>query len=135
MLSCILGRQNHAVDAPLAEAAGNDDAVQLRQRISPALLSVMRLGVDPLDSHLGAQCIARVAQRLGHGKIGVVQLDILAHKTDVSRACPRVFDALHHVLPFGQIRRRGVDPQLPADDGGEVGLFQHQAALHTGREA
>ena len=89
---------------------------------------VQRLGVDPLDVHIRAEREARVPQRLGHGEIGVVQLDIFADEANLDRALAR-FDARHHVRPFGQIGRGRVDSQLAADDGGEVRRLQHQRRL------
>ena len=39
-----------------------------------------------MDIYLGPQGIARVAQSLRHGEIGVVKLDVLAHQADGHRA-------------------------------------------------
>ena len=41
-----------------------------------------RLRIDPLNIHHGVQRVARMAQSLRHGEIGVVKLDVLAHEAD-----------------------------------------------------
>ena len=69
-----------------------------------------------------------MAQSLCHGQIGIVELHIFAHQTDGDGFAP-VVDSLHQCLPLLQLRLRGGDPQLPADDAGEILLFQHQGSL------
>ena len=90
VLPGVFRRQDHAVDAPVAEAAGDDDAVQRAAKLPPHVLFRNGLGVDPADVHLSVQSIARMAQRLCHGEIGVVQLDIFAHQTDGHTSVARV---------------------------------------------
>ena len=132
MLPGVFRRQDHAVDPPLTEAAGDDDAVQRAQnRLRIAFRN--GLGVDPADVHLSPQSIARMAQCLCHGEIGVMKLNVFAHQTD-GHTSVRMFDPLHHVFPLRQLRGRGVDAQLPADHRGKVGLLQHQRRfIQTGQ--
>ena len=66
-----------------------------------------------------------MAQSLGNGQVGIVELDIFAHQTD-GDGFASVVDPADQRIPFIQIRFRGLQPQLPADNAGEMLLFQHQ---------
>ena len=66
-----------------------------------------------------------MAQSLRHGEIGVVELDVLANKAD-GDVLAAVSDFLHHLNPFRQLRLGGLQTQFPADNAGQIGLFQHQ---------
>ena len=122
-----LGCQNHALDAPSAKAAGDDNTVQPGEGI-PVVGFRQGFGIDPENFNVGIQSISRVAQSLCHGQIGIVELNIFAHQTDGDGFAP-VVDPLHQCLPLLQLRLRGGDPQLPADDTGKVLFFQHQGSL------
>ena len=127
VLARILCREDHALDAAVTEPAGHEDAVaagEHRRRV----LRRDPFGVDPVDLDARAVLIARVAQRLRHGKVGVVQLDVLADQTD-AHGLRAVVDLFDHAHPLGHVRRRRFDVQLAADDVGEVVLFQHQRRL------
>ena len=120
-------RGDHALHAPVAEAAGDDQSVAARQHLRRRLVAD-RLAVDPADVHLCAAGIARVAQRFRHGEIGVVQLHIFSHQADGDLPI-QMADPLHHGLPLPQLRRPGPKPQLPADDQGKILFLQHQRRL------
>ena len=45
-----------------------------------------------------------------------------------------VFDAVEHLVPFGQIAARRVDAKLAADNLGKAAAFPASAALHKARE-
>lgn len=132
MLPGILCRQNHTVNAPLAEAAGDNDTVQSAQNIRRVCLSD-GLRIDPLNRDLRTQCVAGVAQCLRHREVGIVKLDIFSHKTD-GYVLVRTLDALHHLLPFRQLRRRGLQPQLPTDHRGKLDFSQHQRRFVQARQ-
>ena len=127
LFPAVVGGGDHAVDAPAAEAAGHDDAGAALQNLGH-ILPGNGLGIDPADVHIGAQLIARVAQGLGNGQVGVVELHIFAHQADGDGAVPAV-DPVEHGVPVRQIDVRGVDLQLPADDAGEILLFQHNGGF------
>ena len=120
----VLRRKDHALNAPAAKAAGNDDAVQMGQLFAHGILRQC-LRIDPLDVHHGVQRVARMAQSFRHGEIGVVKLDVLAHEAD-GDVLAAVSDFLHHLNPFRQLRLGRFQTQLPADNAGQIGLFQHQ---------
>ena len=127
VLPAVVRCSDHAVDAPGTEAAGHDDAGAVPQHLF-YVLPGNGLGIDPPDIHIGSQIKARMAQCLGNGQIGIVELDILAHKTDGHILIPGI-DLMQHPIPVGQINVGSVDVQLPADDGGKVLLFQHNGGL------
>ena len=74
-----------------------------------------------------------MAQGLGHREIGVVELDVFAHKADL-HVSPQGLDPLHQGSPFAQVRGVGLDAQLPADHRGEAGALQHQGRLVEDRQ-
>ena len=82
----IAGGRDHALDAPLAEPAGDDDAVEVAQPVGRREVG-HELGVDPVDARRCAPVVeAGVAQRLDHREVGVGQVDVLADDPDPHRA-------------------------------------------------
>ena len=77
----ILCRQNHAFDTAVTEAAGDNDTVQIGKDMIFRFLCD-GLGVDPLNVDHGVKRKTCMAQSLGYGEIGVVELYILAHKSN-----------------------------------------------------
>ena len=84
VLAGVSGRGDLALDAALAEAAGDDDAVEVAQA-AVGEQPVDLLGLDPLDLDLGAVVEAAVAQGLDHRQVGVGQVDVLADDADAHR--------------------------------------------------
>ncbi len=125
-------RQNHALNAPASKAPGNDDSVAVPQPGGHVLL-VQGLRVHPVDVHLGAVVIARVAQGLHHGEIGVVELHILAHQSDAHVPLAAA-DPLHHAQPLGHVRLGSGKIQLPAHDVRKVAFLQHNGGLVQHRD-
>ena len=76
-------RLDLALDAALAEAAGDQDPVAA---LEP--LGVEVLGVDQLDLDFDAVVDAAVLERLDHRLVGVVELHVLADEGDLA-PCPR----------------------------------------------
>ncbi len=64
--------QNHSLNAPAAEAAGNDDAVQMDSFSSTVSSVSVSESIHWMSDH-GVQGVARMAQSFRHGEIGVVQ--------------------------------------------------------------
>ena len=125
-------RHNHALHAPISEAAGDDDPVTAGKRIGSRLVGD-RFAVDPADLHPGIAGVPGVAQRLGHGEIGVVQLHIFPHKPDRYPVLKR-FDPRDHLPPFIELRRARPEAQFPADDQRKVLVLQHQRRLIERRQ-
>src|SRR5439155_13222082 len=73
----VAGGRDLALDPPLAEPAGDDDAVEVAEpaaRHQPLDL----LGLDPVDLELGPVPVAALAERLHDREVGVGQVDVLA---------------------------------------------------------
>ena len=132
LLPGIAGGDDHALHPPIAEAAGDDDPITAGKHRGHSFLR-HGLAVDPADVDRGAAGIARVAQGLRHGQIGVVQLHILAHQADGDLSV-QALDPLYQGLPLVQRRSSRPEPQLPADDQGKVVLLQHQRRLVQHRQ-
>ena len=62
VFSCVLGAENHAFDAALAEAAGNDNAVKTVQLFADVLLGDI-LGIEPFDVDLRVLVVTGVVTR------------------------------------------------------------------------
>ena len=118
---------NHTCNAPVTEAAGNDDAVQSGKLHGYAFRG-NALGINPVNVNVRIQGVACVAHSLGYGQVSVMKLHILAHQANLYMVCA-AFDALHHLGPFAQVRFGGIDVQFTADHAGEIGFFQHQRGL------
>ena len=127
VLARVPGRDEHALGAPQAEAAGDDYAVKAGEQ--PLAVGLFQLlGVYPVDVHLGVLGPGGVAERLGHGEVGVVELHILADEAYLHAAALAVH-AFYHGAPLGEVRLRGLQPQLAAHDAGEARLLEHQRRL------
>ena len=103
---------DHALDAPVAEAAGHQDAAAARQPLRRTGLR-QGLGVHPPDVHHRVVGGARMVQGLHHGEVGVVELGVLAHQGD-GHPLAGVLLPVHHGAPLPQIRLVGDEAQLPA---------------------
>ena len=99
-------RRHLALDAALAEAAGDQDPVDA---LEPLGLEV--LGVDQLDLDLDAVVEAAVLERLDHRLVGVGELHVLADQGDPHLALGGV-GAAHHRLPLGQVGRRRLHAEV-----------------------
>ena len=65
-----------------------------------------------------------MAQRFGNGKVGVVQRNVFADKTD-GNALFAVVNFTEHIVPVAHVDVGRVDSELAADDGGKVAFFKH----------
>ena len=101
-----------ALDAPLAEPAGDHDPVEIAEgTVGEEPLDL--LGLDPLQVDLGPVGVPAVAQRLDHRQVGVGEVDVLADEADANRAGGRL-DPLDERLPGGQVQRVGRRPSSDA---------------------
>ena len=94
-----LGGGDLALDAALAEAAGDQDPVHSLERPG---IEVLR--VDQLDLGFDAVMDAAVLDRLDHRLVGVGEGDVLADDRDLDLTGGGI-GAAHHRLPLGQVRR------------------------------
>ncbi len=85
-LAGVAGGGDLALDPPLAEAAGDDDAVEVAQAVRRPAGPRHLLGLDPVQLDLGAVVVAAVAERLDDRQVGVGQVDVLADQADAHRA-------------------------------------------------
>ncbi len=101
MLTCVLSRNNLALNASVAKAAGNEDSVNVAQKLV-SLILCNKLAVYPLDFNVCAVFIAAVTECLGNRKICVVKCNVLSAKCDFALLCT-VVDSVKHLLPFGEV--------------------------------
>ena len=94
----ILRRQNHALNAAITEATGDDDTVETGKDFVLCCLCD-GLGVDLPNVDHGVKSKTCMAQSLGNGEIGVVELHIFAHEP-YGDCFAAAFDGCDHGLPF-----------------------------------
>ena len=127
VLPGVAGGRDLALDAPLAEAAGDHDAVEVPQpAVGQQALDV--LGLDPLDLDLGAVVEAGVAERLDDRQVGVGQADVLADDADADRVVGRTRPGRRgSPTRSGRARRRRAEDL--AHDLVEALLVEHERDL------
>ena len=103
-----------ALDAAAAEAARNEDPVGASEPAS-GLRGRELLGVDPVDLDPAAVLEPRVAQRLDHGEVGVLELHVLPDERDLHRLRGLV-GALDELLPAREMRLPGLEPEVVDDE-------------------
>ena len=129
VLARVLRRQLLALDATAAEAAGHQDSLHIGEdRVEVCALLAQLIRLHPLDAHPGVVGDAAVLQRLHHGEVRVVQLDVLAHQRDGDLLL-RLLEALHQQLPVGKVGLADLHVQRLAHLVGEALLLQHQRHL------
>ena len=120
MVARVAGSRHHALDAALAEPAGDDDGVERAQAVRREL-SRHQLGVDPVELDVRAVVEAGVAQGLDDGEVRVGHVHVLADDAHPDPARHRL-DPADERLPLGE-----VDPV--------VRLVDAEGAAHVGVEA
>src|SRR5271157_438696 len=113
----------HAVDAALAEAARDEDAVVAFELPFPSLAH-HAFGIDPVNIDLQLMRQPAVQQGLLQALVRVFVIRVLAHQAD-GHLVARAGDALQHGGPSAHLARAGIDAQQPEDHlvhsfGGEV---------------
>ena len=91
-----------ALDAADAEAARHADGVDLGQVAGGALLGLALVGGHPDQLDLGLVGEAAGPKRLGHGQVGVGQVDVLADQRD-GDLLRRVVHPAQQVVPDGPV--------------------------------
>ena len=127
-LSGVLRRQHHALNAPVAEASGHQNAAAPRQHFADVLRR-QTLGIHPPYVHLRAAGGPRVEQGLRHAEIRVVQLRVLAHQRDGHVTLGGGVDLRHHAAPLRHIRRALAKSQPAAHHPAQPLFFQQQRHL------
>ena len=74
-----------------------------------------------------------MAQCFCDRQVGIVKLNIFSHQSNGDNSAA-VIDLFYEFFPFFQVRFGCFDPQLPADDSGEILLFQHQRCFVQNRD-
>ena len=123
----IPGREDHALNAAVAKAARHENAVHAAELFLNVFLGEC-FGIHPADGDVRPYDIARVAQRLDHGEIGVVQLRILADERNGHALCAAV-DAAYHFLPLGEIGLRLAEAETAAYGVAHVRFFEHEGGF------
>ena len=118
---------DHTLNAPVAKAARHKDAVYAAQML-PCILVGHLLGIHPTDVDVYIVFNAAVGQRLHHGQIGIVELDVFTHQRDLNGVFAGL-GPLHHGRPLGQIRLGYVKVQPAADHFSQSLVLQHQRNL------
>src|SRR6266702_4013102 len=94
-----------ALDATMAEAAGNDDARHILLRLGVPLAHVLQgLGVNPLDAYIHIVIPARVMQCLADREIGVMQFDVFADQGN-GQCWAVMLNGINQVMPLLHVRR------------------------------
>ena len=112
VLPGIAAGADHALDAPVAEAAGHQDAGTARQMLLH-IAGGQVLGVHPFDLHDGVIGRSGVIQRLHHREVRVMELGVLTHQGDADLLVG-VLLPLDHGAPLPQVRLVGDKAQLAA---------------------
>ncbi len=128
LFPCIAGGLDHALNAAVAKAAGQDDAIHTGKLFSAALLIQQVFAVHPVDLHFGLILKAGVIQGLHYTQVCVMQLDIFANQGN-GAGLAAGGNAGDQLFPLGQVAGRSFQVQLTANNVGQAGSFQHQRAL------
>ena len=98
-----VGGQDLALDAAMAEAAGDQDAGRAVERARARFSGVSVSESTQRTLRVDAVRPGRVAERLGDGQVGVRQLDVLADERDLEDRLGRL-DALDERAPAVEVR-------------------------------
>ncbi len=105
-LARVADGRDHAFHAPLAESAGNQDAVELVE-IGRTFRPMHVLGFNPMDVHFQPVRKPAMQQRFLQALVGIFVLDVFSHQADVDFVL-RILHPLQHPGPTAQIARMGV---------------------------
>ena len=118
LFSCVAGGKYHALDAAVAEAAGDENAFAVAQYIIYILLCQL-LGVDPFNIAHGIVCRSGMEKRFRDGQISVMKLNVFADERYADMALCRLY-AAHHRSPLGKIGLHIAETELAADAVGKT---------------
>ena len=98
VLAGIAGRENFALDAAVAKAAGHEDAVGLPHGFpAPLFFQVSR--VHPGDFHIQPQRQPGMVEGFPHAEVGIMEFHIFAHEGNVHGGLVGAAGFGHQVLP------------------------------------
>src|SRR3984893_689981 len=103
-----------ALPAARTEAAGDKDSVHALE-LPRRLREPHVLGVDPLDAYVAAVVDPCVLERLVHGEVGVVQLDVLANERDRDLALA-LGESIGELLPLAEVEAADRKAEPRADE-------------------
>ncbi len=83
VLPGVFGRENLACNAPLAKAAGHQDALRAGQQCRRVLALLQIHRRNPADADVHAPVHPGVSQGFHHAQIRIVQFDVFAHQRDL----------------------------------------------------
>ncbi|MCU1222774.1 MAG: hypothetical protein JWQ42_867 [Edaphobacter sp.] len=113
----------HALDASLAKAAGDEDAVEVFQlvtvfegRAAVGVFGLEAFGFDPGDAELEVVGQGAVDEGFLEGLIAVLVLDVLADDADGDLVLG-VVSAVDDVLPLGDVGGLGLDAEVLEGEG------------------
>ncbi len=124
VLARVLSGQDHALDAAVAETAGDQDAAAPAELLRD-VVARQCFRVDPLDINARVAGRARVEERFNDAEISVVQADVLADKRDAHVAVDAVNFA-HQRAPLGHVGFAAVEAQLAAHHVAEALVLEQQ---------
>ena len=99
MRAGILDSSNHTFDTTGAEAAGNQNALYIRQKFCHIVLCDC-FGIDPFNIHSCMVGNATVFQCLYYRDISIMKLDIFSYQS-YRYLLGGVTQIIHHLFPFG----------------------------------
>ena len=113
VFSCIAHGADHALDAAVAEAAGDDDPADAGKHVLDVFVGE-RFGVDPANGDDGVVGDAGVVQRLDDAQIRVVKLRVFPDERDLD-ASVGVLLFFDHGAPLAQVGLGRIEAELAAD--------------------
>ena len=124
----ILDGADFAFDATVAEAAGNDDAVDTFEDFFHGQVRIFQgFRIDPVDVDLGLIGDAGMVQGFGYAEVSIVKGDILADQGDF-QGLFRIVNGVDHLLPVFHIARAVGQVEFVQDDA--VHAFFRQEERH-----
>ena len=115
LLARVLNGANHSGNAAFAEAAGNEDAVELGES-RRTVDGLQALGFDPMNLRLQVVQQAAVDERFAQALVGIFQCDVLADDAD-RNFVDRIVDALASASPMAACcARSGADAACARSD-------------------
>ena len=97
VLACITHGLDLALDAAVAEARSHHDTCHAAQRVGNVLGSYL-LRINIRELHLAVVRRTRVYERLADRLVGIGQLGVLAHQSDLDLVF-RMLDLIHKLAP------------------------------------
>ena len=127
----IFCRQNLALNAPVAEAPGDEDAVDaIEVRRRAVLLDTF--GIDAQNLYLAVVADARVCERFVNRLVRVLKVYVFAHDRDFAFAAFRGYESADNRIPRRHIAFGRVDTELFDNELVHTLLRKHKGQLVNG---